>query len=106
MEAWIEIYTSFLYSQNATASLPAWKRGLKSLPGKSPPGHPHVASCVEAWIEIVYTDDTIESAKVASCVEAWIEIIARMISASMILVASCVEAWIEITLALYIGIDA
>ena len=34
-----------------------------------------VASCVEAWIEILRFEKSICEASVASCVEAWIEII-------------------------------
>ena len=80
-----------------TLSLPAWKRGLKSLARSRRNNANSVASCVEAWIEIFDTtlDDLGDS--VASCVEAWIEISVQDAENKKLEVASCVEAWIEIS---------
>ena len=78
----------------------------------------NVASCVEAWIEIIIKEQYMLKTQVASCVEAWIEIFNHSSALYTYssppawrrglkflqytpenlegLVASCVEAWIEI----------
>ena len=55
-------------------SPPSWRRGLKFQFQHPHQRYKHVASFLEAWIEIYRTGTTANDTRVASFLEAWIEI--------------------------------